>query len=378
MKKLSAKARRENIRRAVWGMQSRWRVNQGKLVGVVANVRSSRWIRRGHPRRVSIAVPSRLCATTDHDRDILLGFFESVEARLSQSCFVRLDLRGVKELMPCGTLLFRARLDMWTTQNEGLLSASYPNDDVVEQLFQHIGVTDVLKLRPRKIVDHDHVKYWHYHCGSKMDASIYRELVLSLKGRIDHPERDLFADCLNEAVYNTVNHAYAFEAPGLPEAASRKWWMFSQVKSGRLFVAIYDSGVTIPASLLRRPEWRDYARLRNRDGQLVEAAANSPRTSTKLAHRGKGLPEMLEFTRKLSRGGLTIASRRGVFAYDAAAQKPRRLKLSPALPGTLVLWELPFQEVQVDGKNQGSSQGFLRDSRGTIPQGQSAFWRTIS
>lgn len=283
------------------------------------------------------------------DRVRLFTFFAEVESVLKDGNHVRLDLRGVKELLPCGTLTFRARLDVWLTNWRGMLTASYPKDDVVEQLFQHIGVLEALGLEPRKDITNERVKFWHFHCGSLMDASIYKSLVISIRDRIDHPERDLFADCLNEAVYNTVNHAYAFETAQLPAKDLRKWWMFSQVKDGLLSVAIYDLGVSIPASLLQRPEWRDYARLRQRDGQLVEAAVNSPRTSTRLPHRGKGLPEMLEFSRSLSSGGFTIASREGEFTYNASYRRHSRKKLVPPLPGTLVIWELPFQEVRDDG-----------------------------
>lgn len=181
-----------------------------------------------------------------------------------------------------------------------------------------------------------------------MEASIYRATA-SLRDQIEHPERALFADCLNEAVYNTVNHAYEFEIEGLPVPELRKWWMFSQVRDGKLFVAIYDFGVTIPASLLRKPEWRDFTRLRKRDGLLIEAAAASGRTSTRLRHRGKGLPEMLEFSKKLRDGGLTIMSRTGAFTFRAAQGHSRREKYVVPLPGTLVLWELPFLGLDTNG-----------------------------
>lgn len=337
MKRLSLSAKQRNLRLTLWGLRKRQK-------RALAGVRRRKKHANVKPRlRVDIVAPERFCIRRTVDRSKFISFLDAVESALGSGGRPRLNFSKVSELQPCGTLVFRARLDTWLHAYPARITCTYPKNDIVEQLFQHIGILELLGLQSRKAeITHDHVRDWHYHCGSRMDASIYRELTLSIRDRIDHPERALFADCLNEAVYNTVNHAYEFEAPGLPAPDQRKWWMFSQVKDGRLFVAIYDFGVSIPASLLRRPEWRDYARLRSRDGHLIEAAAASERTSTKLSHRGKGLPEMLEFSRKLRDGGLSIISRRGAFVFTAGSGHLQRRKYPVPLPGTLVLWEMPF------------------------------------
>jgi hypothetical protein len=290
-----------------------------------------------------VCAPEQLNVTSKRHRDSVLRFIDEVEDALKTHERVHLSFNRVTLAYPCGTLLFRAKLDTWIKKYPNRLYGRYPTDAVVEELFQHIGVLGLLNLKHRKAaITHDQVMHWHFHSGAIMDPAIYKDLTLSLRDRIVHPQRELFADCLNEAVYNTVNHAYDFEVEGLPEPSLRNWWIFSLVKSGMVTVVVLDLGVSIPRSLLQRPEWKDYARLRNRDGQLIEAAACSPRTSTKLAHRGKGLPEMLEFSENLSSGALQILSRKGVFSFDARTQTMIRDKYHRAIPGTIVMWQIPI------------------------------------
>jgi hypothetical protein len=225
------------------------------------------------------------------------------------------------------------------------ITAQYPADEVVEQLLQHFGQLQRLGLAPRKEITHDRVLFWHYISGATVDAATYRTLTASVRGNIDHPEAALFADCLNEAVSNAVNHAYKFETSDLPPEEMRKWWMFSEPRDDKLFVAIYDCGVSIPQSLRRKPEWHDYATLRSlKDGRLIRSAVTSERTSTRLVHRGKGLPEMLEFSSQLAQGGLSIWSRDGAWLYHAQSGRSETLNFRSALRGTLVLWEIPFRK----------------------------------
>lgn len=338
MKFLTYEARLRNDRKTRWGIE-RKKTPSKKRIRHAHGAESST-----HRKRETILAPKRFSVVFRDDRSDLMRFLKDVSTTLECDGTARIDFSKVEELRPCGTLVFCANLDIWLHRHPGRVTCSYPKNAVVEQLFQHIGVLERLGLPGKANIDHEQVKHWYYHWGFAMDAQIYRDLTRSILDRIDHPERTLFADCLNEAVYNSVNHAYDFEAPGIPPLEQRKWWMFSQVKNGKIFAVIYDHGVSIPAHLLRRPEWRDYARLRKRDAQLIEAAVASPRTSTRAPHRGKGLPEMLEFSQKLGCGSLSILSRRGGFGYDARAQRHHRKKYSEPLPGTLVLWELPFQE----------------------------------
>lgn len=295
-------------------------------------------------RTVTVTAPEVFQATHAEPRNRVIEFFNTVSGWLRQRVRVRVDFAKTQRMHPCATLILLAKLDIWCFMYPGLLSGTYPEDEVVEQLFQHFGVLPMLGLTPRQQVTHDRVKYWFYFSGTKVEPGGYRDLTTAVRSSIEHPEPLLFGDCLNEAVTNAVNHAYKFDSADVPPHEMRKWWMLSQFKDGALFVAIYDHGVSIPRSLRRKPEFTDFATLRYYKGaRLIKEATKSLRTTTRLKHRGKGLPEMLEFSSSLSQGGLSILSNDGAWVYVADGGRETTATFDKPLPGTLVLWELALR-----------------------------------
>lgn len=277
-----------------------------------------------------------------------LGFLKAVEHSLAAGKSVRLCFRSTKKLHPCGTLVFVSHVEVWQARFPGRLGLrGLPDDLVVAQLFKHIGLLEQLGLSVDLDTSHEMVKDWYYISGEIVDAAAYRALAISARDAINHPLKDLFPGCLNEAVTNAVEHAYTIVSKRLPPAHVRKWWMFSQVRDGRLSVVIYDQGIGIPRSLMIKPKFSELLgdvilQRRGCDSRLIEVAADSARTGTLLAYRGKGLPEMLQFSKGLESGGLTILSAAGGFFYDSATQKSTKRQYDTYLPGTLVVWGIPL------------------------------------
>lgn len=343
MKRLSQHRRKLLRKRAHRQMRRTF----ARRVSRLQELRQLQYQQRRH-RRLSTVVaraPKTILARVDDERALLLKFVDRVSRSLARGSFVVLDFSETENFHACGTLMLLANLDIWTSKYPGKLKGTYPANERSEELLQHMGVLGVLGLQSRLSIKHANVKFWHYHKGSRADAGAYRPLTQEVLDSIVHPQGVLFGDCLNEAVTNTVNHAYGFERRGLPDPALRKWWMLAEVKDDMVFVAIFDMGVTIPASLRRKPEWADFLKLRRwKDARLIEAAASMGRTTTGLPHRGKGLPEMVEFSKKLASGGLSISSGMGSYMYHADTNSFGRHRFSCPMPGTLVLWQIPFRE----------------------------------
>lgn len=305
-------------------------------------------------RVVPVPAPKVFNVHLRQHRPEMLQFLRKVRLALGAGSRVVIGFDQTTDIHPCAMLVFMANVDVWMHKYPGMLTARKPADDVVEQLFQHFGLLQNLGVLSDKVAQHDKVKYWHYYSGEKVTAEKYRELMASITGRVH--QSALFGGCLNEAVTNAVAHAYEFDQEGMPPSSMRKWWMFSQKRDGNLFVAIYDAGVSIPNSLMNKPEWRDYLRRwTGGDGRMIEVAVGSNRSRTKLPHRGKGLPEMLEFSKGLSSGGLAIMSRSGCFSYQASNGVERRWNYKHPLRGTLVLWTIPFVEDMTGGENDQHS-----------------------
>jgi len=315
--------------------------------------------RRSRPQRVRLDRPVHISApevfhlTELTWRERLFRLFDEVDAALSQGRKVKLSFKDTEKMYPCGTLVFLARLDLWLTQHPGMLSCDYPEDEVVEQLLQHFGVLSKLGLKERKTISSERVAYWHLYSGSKADLSGFKDVTLSIIKGIEHPQKELFADCLNEAVVNTVHHAYKNYTEDEVPSGLRRWWILSQFRGDRMYVAIYDVGEGIPGTLRRKPEWLEFLKHRHyNDSRTIESAIISQRSSTLQPERGRGLPEMLEFSQSLEGGGLSIVSSKGAFEYNADDEVRRRRKYALPLQGTLVQWAIPFRKEQENGNHE--------------------------
>ena len=128
-----------------------------------------------------------------------------------------------------------------------------------------------------------------------------------------------------------------------------KWWLFALIKDGKLDVAICDRGMGIPTSLREKPEMATVIpilirKLRKRVASgLIEIAVESSRSRTKLPHRGKGLPDMLTFSKQETVGGIFIMSHHGYFVYNSQFGSEVARDFHPPLEGTLITWHIPVQ-----------------------------------
>lgn len=270
-------------------------------------------------------------------RDRFTGFVNDVEELLTAGRKVRLDFRKTRLLFPCGLLLFIGWLDSWLERFPGKLWGQYPEDDRVEQMLQFANVIQRLGLAPRKVITHDDVVRWHKFEGQTVDATPMAEFMEEVRARATAQLQVGLGDCVAEAMTNVKNHAYSPEIPA-------RWWMFATIngKDNQVFVAMYDRGDSIPGTLLAKPGIGDVVTLRTvgrrgGDAEVISHAVGG-RSRTRLSYRGKGLPEMLEFTRSHPDNDLAIYSRRGFFIFNGKTKDERKGTLQQPVVGTLVIW----------------------------------------
>lgn len=265
-------------------------------------------------------------------------FIAQVEQALTSGVAeVMIDLASVERLYPCGVLLLMGLVDNWIERFPERLRGRYPKDDLVEQMLQQVGVLEKLGLTARKVISHSDVTRWHYFTGMNVEAGKIEPFMEKVSELLDAEAQSGLYDCIAEAMTNVKHHAYEGGAGG-------HWWMFATISEKRIFVAMHDRGATIPMTLLAKPQMRDYLSARvfdfgARDSQLIAAAAGG-RSRTTLPYRGKGLPEMLEYTKNTDKGSLAIYSRKGYFGFTNSFGKPAEIlgKLDIPVDGTLILW----------------------------------------
>lgn len=278
----------------------------------------------------------------------LIKFIGKIKQSLAAGKKVHISFKNTKWLAPSGTLVFVAELERLLAKYVGKLSIDYPNDDVVEQLFQHIGLLKKLGLTPRKEITAENVRHWNYVYGTNVDTSEFKSLFTRYATEISEDVRSGLFDSMSEAVTNSFQHAYPCKHESQCDC-EKGWWMFAKQTDHTLNIVMYDAGIGIPSSLRSKPEFREwlatpYRRFKKRqDTVLIDVAIESHRTVTKLPHRGKGLPDMLEFVKRGQVGGFLIFSGAGAFSYSAKDHIESGRDFEVPIVGTLIQWEIPLR-----------------------------------
>lgn len=343
MKKLTQKRKAFLLKKSFWKMLFLNKVNASRK----NKNKPDKKINIQKP--VTIKSPRTLKFLDKASREELDNFIGKIRQHLESGRKIKIDFSETTELFPCGTIIFISHVDVLRHQYVNMITCTYPEDDVVEQLFQHIGLLSWFGLSSRKKINHDKVKYWHFHSGINVNPETFKDLTLYVKEIINHKDKELFADCLNEAVTNTHNHAYKDTHNFIQDRSLQKWWMFSFLKEDRLGVVIYDLGMGIPASIRAKPDLRDRFKIRNySDKVLIKQVVSSNLSRTKLGYRGKGFPEMLEFARNIPDGFFSVWSGKAGFEHcskstHTTAIEEKALDIT-RLRGTLILWMLPLTD----------------------------------
>lgn len=352
MKKLTTERRlylnnkiRRHFRKVIWlskkKKQRRIREEKNKLRGF-------------HKKKtVNIKAPDKFYLGSEESRQNLIRLFYDMSQVLVRGDRVKISFELTKTLTPGGTLLFMAKIEDLLKAYPERIICSYPKDETVEQLFQHIGALSKLGLTPRKTVSANNVRHWHYLSGTSTDTSQFKGLFATFANEIKNDVQSGLYDSMTEAVDNIIEHAYGDSDN--KNKFEKRWWMFSQQVDGKITVVICDLGIGIPESIWTKPELTDFFKnvyrvyKKRRDTGLIEIAVGSKKTRTKLPHRGKGLPDMLEFVRGGDIGNFLIYSYSGFFLYDAERKfESSRRDFKSTIPGTLIQWEIPLKEIKYE------------------------------
>ena len=148
---------------------------------------------------------------------------------------------------------------------------------------------------------------------------------------------------MGEAILNTHHHAYNDKTSKLS-----RWWISASVDRDNnwLKVICYDRGKTI--TLIGSPRWNSIKELlggkEERDENIIHAAMQTQKTSTKKENRGHGLQELRDIIEANQQGVMEVYSRNGKVEYKKESDKEDAVftvsRLSRKLHGTLVVWRI--------------------------------------
>ena len=324
----------------------------------------------------TIVAPIMFTITGGRERQSLLIFLEKIKhTLLVEKRPVHIDFSFTLKMITDGTLLFYAELDKLARQlkialpgRSRMIRCSYPEDHVVEQVLQQIGIYKVIGKIGRADIDHENVKHWQAFTGIRLPVAEQAEQMR--ESYQDSAGSELMTMRLNvgiqEAIINCVKHAYEYPQSAAKPQFNResRWWMFTQVKDGKLSVALCDLGIGIPASLRsadtdesKEENWKtaivkDFLALFGRpvesesqsDALLIQAAFELGRSKTKKPNRGKGLSDIKQVLEKAGEGNLQLYSGRGYYRFEPLGCKESTHNYLEPVSGTLILWTIPDRD----------------------------------
>lgn len=303
-----------------------------------------------------VRLPNTISLGSADFRVVLLNAIRKIKEGIAnqEKSKVIIDFSKVTMLHPCGTLLLVAEIDrlLKVEANANKLSATYPTDIIVEQMFQHIQLLERLGLEPRiDQINESNVTAWLYATGHEGDLdSIAEKLPRILTEGSNMDLRIALLSGMAEAVANSSEHAYKKSTPPLAdEHTPLKWWLFARQVGDDVAVVICDLGRGIPGTL--EANWRDelssYLKsrqgIKRKDHKMIELAFTVGKTSTHKKNRGKGLKDILKVVKEQKVGSLSIYSNRGVYALDNATNSLTSIDERNSIHGTIVQWKIPIE-----------------------------------
>lgn len=308
-------------------------------------------------KKLKLYLPKELNLNKDYGATILS--FSVIRALISRDNRKKpaYKLSGVifdeiKNISSSASLVLTAELSRWddTIKNRLRPNTRYWSPSVFNQLKQ-LGFFELFSNPPSVDTKYDsnitYVKYIKGRCG---DTNKLRDLKSSLRDIISKSiEKWTFLHSgLTEAITNVTHHAYPLKAK--INYKHRNWYLSGAYDHNKniLKIAFYDQGIGIPKSLPASDIWekvlyklKGIPKLeRYYDKTLIKAAVEIDRTSSGINDRGKGLQDMLEFTKQRGNGYLSIMSLKGLYKSTIIDKKEevKTESFKRALPGTLIIW----------------------------------------
>jgi anti-sigma regulatory factor (Ser/Thr protein kinase) len=157
---------------------------------------------------------------------------------------------------------------------------------------------------------------------------------------------------ISEAISNIIHHAYSDDLP-LEYPHLKSLWISASAdrKNNKLTVVAYDQGSTIPVTYPRINRISKVVRYLKRsirmepefefqnDGTYIRAGMRYGGSRTEEAHRGKGLPQMLDVLKRIGTGRMKVYSRGG-WCEKTPTGKFTSGSSKYSIGGTLIEWSL--------------------------------------
>lgn len=352
MRKLIPSEKARQIRKQKWVDRQWWKdrlAAHRALSKRIKKLRSRQ--RKSYTPALRYFAPAIISIDQQVERAELLRFLDSIRDHYKNRSHITLviDFARTTHLVCGGTLLLYAELNRLIAYSSGAvkLRCTEPPSDRASQVLKQVGIYRLCANKCNVATYRSDVVHWRVVQGHLVDNSLCAPTIEGYQDRLGPEMIDELLGGLGEATTNAIHHAYDdLRQDGLNYKGNKEWWMFSQVKDGRVSVAVCDLGIGIPASLpLKRPTIMEKLFLRKEmptDADCIKEAIVEGRTSTSLDGRGYGLGNIVNVVEGVQGGVVIVYSNRGRF--DSNSDIQTTFNYADSIMGTMVFWSVPMMK----------------------------------
>jgi len=291
-----------------------------------------------------------------------IRYLDKLESNLGRhKCL--LDYRNLERLSACGMLLLYAIMDYANRGQNIASNLIWPDIPLVGKQLRRLkipvfaaGFRANIVIDPRKSVQ----------IATGYNNDPFDSIMDFIRDRIfaDNPDPEaeaVYARAVSETINNVARHAYPQS-----KVEDQNWWLIIQVLNKTLYLAIYDRGVGIPATVMKK-DWLNLGIMKQfpdrylsileemerersiltsvlpnyvNDAELIYLSMHGDVTSQTSPKHGQGSKSIRALVESTTNGKLWIYSNNGLCLFSSKNISPRLITLPKKFPGTLIQWNI--------------------------------------
>ncbi|MEX6663216.1 hypothetical protein [Pseudomonas sp. W2-17] len=294
-----------------------------------------------------------------------MAFLDNIKKRFKlANCYI--DFSGTVSVTAAAIVVVYAAIEQAGVGRLGKADIIWSKSFRINVLLRQ---SNVPKLIRGYKVSYDLTSVNHMPVVSSVGNTMMDEIVDFIQNRIYENMSDETEHAYGDAVSETINNV-GFHAYPERDVSQRKWWLMCHTQGKKLYLAIYDTGVGIPRTVIERRWFMDSFKFsypqafrdliaenpgkektlltsiipsRIKDSELIGMSMRGDVSRTREEKHGQGSKSILALVEETAEGLLWVFSNGGVYRFDQAVKKPEMYDLPMSFPGTLVQWniELP-------------------------------------
>lgn len=337
MKKIQQELSRE---RAIWRLK---------------NLKSVSKNNQGISKKKHLCAPVEVSIWKHDHRSQLIKMLTLTRQYLVDGHRVSLDFSRTQRAYSVGTILLYAELHRLSRLFANKIKIVPPVNGRTNQAFKQIGLYKTLNQKVDIEINHDTVVHWRSVHGFTNNAEAIGHALTEYSNCLEQKDIKILFGGTTEAMINSEEHAYIQKRADKLDGQStyKDWWMFSQLKEGKLTVVMCDLGAGIPNTFPIKHKDR-FQKLKAiishpKDSQIILEAVGYGQSRTGKEYRGKGLPQIIDSIQKIGKNSIVmIDSNRGRVLYKHGQEKPVDINYNDSIMGTIISWEAPIKQAEAE------------------------------